>query len=109
MKMRNPDVTTKEGVRHVLHHKGVISAFAILADLPRLYDDIYAEFPDAYNSHKQRFGAKEIVKQYNPKKREALKAQGKDVKGFTVNPPYTPFYGDEVEYSYPDGLIVPLF
>ena len=107
--MSHPGVT-KQGVsRHVLNHEGVASAFAILADLPRLYDDIYAQFPDAYNSHNRRFGASDIVKQYNPRKRDALKSAGKDVKAFTVSRPHTPFYGDDVEYSYPEGLIAPLF
>jgi len=107
--MRNPEVTRRNGSQYELFNEGVASAFAILADLPRLYDDIYAGLPDAYNSHNLRFGANPIVKIYNPDRRRELKEQGKDIKGYTTSQPYTPFYRETVAYNYPEGLIAPLF
>src|ERR1700722_18038313 len=43
-----------QGARRELHHPGVASAFKLLADLPQLYDQIYEEFPDAYNGEGKR-------------------------------------------------------
>lgn len=107
--MTNPKVTHQDGARHTLHHEGVASALSILSDLPQLYDDIYANFPEAYNSHNLRFGANPVVKIYDPDKRRELKEQGKDVKGYTNVQPSTPFYRTPVKYNYPEGLIAPLF
>jgi hypothetical protein len=107
--MKNVGVTTLDnGPRHTLHHSGVESAFAMLADLPDLYDQIYADFPEAYNGHNLRFGANPIVKVYAPAQRAAAKDAGKDVKGYTSTQPYTPFMKYPVKHSYPEGLIVPL-
>ena len=50
------DAVTRElqGPRRELHQAGVASAFKLLADLPQLYDQIYEEFPDAYNGGGKR-------------------------------------------------------
>jgi hypothetical protein len=107
--MKNPHVTTPDnGSRHKLDHSGVESAFGILADLPDLYDQIYADFPEAYNSHNLRFGSNPIVKVYAPGQRKAAKEAGKDVKGYTSSQPYTPYMKHPVKHNYPEGLIVPL-
>lgn len=103
--MENPAVSEpRDGPRHELLNDAVGSAFEILADLPLLYDKIYAEFPEAYNSNNYRFGSNPIVKLYDPARREAAK----DKSGFVVSQPRTPFTGRPVNYRYPDGLIMPL-
>jgi hypothetical protein len=84
------------------------SAFKLLADLPKLYDQIYEEFPDAYNDKKRRFAANPIVKIYDPAKRNAAKAAGKDATGYVITEPKTPFFRTGVRCSYPEGLIVPV-
>jgi hypothetical protein len=78
---------------HELHNPAVASALRIAAELPALYDRIYAAFPDAYNGRNEgRFGRLAVVKMAS--------------KMRTV--PETHFSGEPVEYSYPDGLIMPL-
>jgi hypothetical protein len=101
--------------RHRLIHDGVKSAFNILGGLPELYDQIYEDFPEAYNTHNKRFRANPIVKLYDPEGRAAARQAGKDVTGFTATPPVTPFLrrlvharGGSKPCSYPDGLIMPL-
>lgn len=113
--MGDPRVTEKgASSRHCLIHDGVKSAFKILGDLPGLYDQIYEDFPEAYNSHNRRFRANPIVKLYDPEGRSTARAAGKDLNGFTTTQPMTPFLrrpvgaGGSKPCSYPDGLIVPL-
>lgn len=114
--MGNDKVTKKgDASRHRLIHRGVKSAFKVLGDLPEIYDLIYEEFPEAYNSHSRRFRANPIVKLYDPAGRQAAREAGKDVSGFTATEPLTPFLRQPVEApgsskpcSYPDGLIMPL-
>lgn len=104
------DEVTRElqGPRRELHHAGVGSAFKLLAELPKLYDQIYEEFPDAYNAGKRRFAANPIVKIYDPAKRNAAKAAAKDATGYVTTEPKTPFFRTGVRCSYPEGLIVPV-
>lgn len=103
--MLNPRVSEpRDGPTHELTNDTVRSCFAILAHLPKLYDKIYADFPDAYNSHNYRFGANPIVKIYDPARREAAK----DKSAYIATQPLTPFLGNSVNYRYPDGLIMPL-
>lgn len=103
--MGHPGVSQQvEGPTHELHNETVASCFDILADLPKLYDKIYADFPNAYNSNNYRFGANPIVKSYDP----ARRATAKDKSGFVVTQPTTHFTNRPVEYRYPDGLIMPL-
>jgi hypothetical protein len=115
--MGHEKVTRKgEASRHRLIHAGVRSAFKILGDLPHLYDLIYEEFPEAYNSHGRRFRANPIVKLYDPEGRQAARSAGKDISGFTATVPVTPFLrlpvrapgGGSKPCSYPEGLIMPL-
>ncbi len=108
--MKHDGVTVqKQGAQRELKHDGVRSAFAILADLPRLYDEIYAYFPKAYNGDgKRRFASNPIVKIYDPERRKSAKASGKDVTGYVTSEPTTPFYRLGVKNNYPEGLIVPL-
>lgn len=107
--MSSEETTAQDkGARRILTHEGVLSAFDILADLPALYDQIYKDFPSAYNSGKRRFAANPIVKIYSPEKRKAATANGKDARAYLASQPTTPFCREPVDYSYPDGLIAPL-
>lgn len=94
----------RDGPVHELSNDTVASCFDILADLPKLYDKIYAEFPEAYNSNGYRFGSNSIVKIYDPVRR----ATAKDKTAYVATQPYTAFTNLPVFYRYPDGLIMPL-
>ena len=103
--MMNPLVSEpRDGPIHELTNETVASCFDILAQLPKLYDKIYAEFPDAYNSNGFRFGSNTIVKIYDPQRREAAK----DKSAYVAHQPFTAFTSRAVDYRYPDGLIMPL-
>ena len=103
--MLNPNVSEpRDGPTHELLNETVASCFDILADLPALYDQIYEEFPDAYNSNNYRFGSTNIVKIYDPVKRETAK----DKMAYVATQPTTHFLNKPVYYRYPDGLIMPL-
>lgn len=93
-----------DGPTRELVNEVVGSCFDILSDLPKLYDKIYAEFPEAYNSNNYRFGSNPIVKTYDP----ARRAVAKDKSGFVVSQPTTHYLNLPVKYRYPDGLIMPL-
>lgn len=103
--MLNPSVSEpRDGPTHELTNETVASCFDILADLPALYDQIYAEFPEAYNSNNYRFGSSTIVKMYDPVKRETAK----DKSAYVATEPTTHYLNKPVYYRYPDGLIMPL-
>lgn len=103
--MLDPRVSEpRDGPTHELTNETVASCFDILADLPALYDQIYEEFPNAYNSDNYRFGSSTIVKIYDPVKRETAK----DKTAYVVTQPTTHFLNHSVYYRYPDGLIMPL-
>jgi hypothetical protein len=103
--MLNPGVSEpRDGPTHELTNDTVKSCFEILKDLPALYDQIYAEFPDAYNSNNYRFGSSTMVKMYDPVKRE----NAKDKSAYVVTEPTTHFLNKPVYHRYPDGLIMPL-
>lgn len=65
------------------------NAFRLMSDIPKLYDEIYLKFPDAYNKYSPRFGGISSVK-------------GKDEHRMK-----TKFYKKESTYKYPDGYILP--
>jgi hypothetical protein len=103
--MMNPKVSEpRDGPTHELINEAVESCFDILADLPKLYDKIYADFPEAYNSNNYRFGSSTIVKLYDPMKR----ATAKDKSAYVAIQPTTHYLNRPVFYRYPDGLIMPL-
>jgi hypothetical protein len=77
---------------HKLHNKTVKSALEIAGQLPELYDYIYEVFPNSYNKSGGKFGLLNIVKIANDMR----------VK------PTSHFTEKEVNYSYPDGLILPI-
>lgn len=85
------EATDGEYTRKV-HNKAIRSALALAGELPRLYDRIYADFPRAYNDNAGKFGNIAVVKM-------AINMRSQPTTYFTDEP---------VEYSYPDGLILPL-
>ena len=92
--MSNDDVsepTDGEYTRKV-HNKAVRSALTLAGKLPALYDKIYRDFPAAYNQNAGKFGNITVVK------------SAKDMR----TKPTTYFTDEAVDYSYPDGLIMPL-
>lgn len=100
----------KAGQARQLTHKAVESCLKISADLPRLVDLIYEEFPRLYNSGGYRFGRRNVAKMYDPERYKALKADGKDVSGYTTIRPVTPYFQRPSRYlhhKYPEALIIP--
>ena len=83
--------TDGEYTREV-HHKGVRSALTLAGQLPALYDKVYRDFPDAYNDGQGKFGNISVVK------------MAKNMR----TKPSCYFTEELVEYSYPDGLIMPI-
>jgi hypothetical protein len=77
---------------HELHNTSVHSALVIAGQLPALFDRVFKAFPEAYNRSGGRFGSMSIVK------------MAKDMR----SKPTTPFTSEAVEYTYPEGLIMPL-
>lgn len=75
-----------------LHNEQVRSALMLTGQLPELYDKIYQAFPYAYNEGGGKFGNINVVK------------MSRDMR----TAPTTYFTGTTVDYSYPDGLIMPL-
>lgn len=73
-------------------NKSIVSAMKLAAELPELYDKIYTDFPYAYNSNDGKFGKINIVKMASEMRTK----------------PTTYFTNEQVEYGYPDGLIMPL-
>jgi hypothetical protein len=92
---------TKGDIRE-LKHKGVKSAIALLKDIPRLFDLIYTEFPEAYNQASPGFGRVSSVFIWDP-----AKAKQHDPK-YLSKPSKTKFYEQECKYDFPDGFIMPL-
>lgn len=78
---------------HELHNSSVHSALKIAAELPALYDQIYEQFPSAYNGDNEgRFGRLTAVK------------MAKNMK----TKPTTPYLKRSVEYTCPDGYVMPI-
>lgn len=100
--MENEEVSELKGKNYEIFHEGVLSAFEIAKDLPKLYDYIYKNFPLAYNSAKGNFGKISSVKCY-----KNGKSKDKPQK-YLKKQPLTPFYQEPMEYAYPDGFIMPI-
>lgn len=83
--------TDGEYTREV-HSEQVKSALALAGSIPALYDKIYRDFPYAYNENAGKFGNINVVK-------TAAKMRTQPTSYFTEQ---------DVDYSYPDGLIMPL-
>ena len=85
-----------------LKNKAVKSAIAMLKDIPRLFDLIYTEFPEAYNEASPGFGRVSSVRIWEP-----TKAESSDPK-YLSHAAHTKFYRHECKYDFPDGFIMPL-
>lgn len=102
--MENKGVSTPEdgNYAHKLHNNSVKSALQILGDLPKLYDQIYAAFPEAYNKAGGKFGSITAVRMY-----DAQKIKEKNPK-YLRRQPKTPYFDKAVSYTCPDGFLIPL-
>ncbi len=89
--MEHPAVSkATNGPRHELHNSSVGSAFQMVGDLVRLYDEIYKNIGAAYNANGGKFGAIKAVK--IPSRKKAR----------------TPYLQKEADYIVPDGFILPI-
>ncbi len=75
-----------------IYNKAVKSALTLAGKLPTLYDKIYKDFPAAYNENAGKFGNISVVK----------------IASNMRTQPRSYFAEDDIDYSYPDGLIMPL-
>ena len=91
-----------DGPTYTLKSEAVRSAIQVLGDVPALYDKIYRDFPDAYNKAGGHFGRIGIVRMYDASRRTEKNRK------YMRSQPTTHFTEQEVEYSYPDALIMPL-
>ncbi len=91
--MENPEVSKQIGDgTFELYNQKIGKALAVAGTMPVLYDLIYREFPSAYNESGGRFGRLSSVKMASDMKTK----------------PVTAFSKTPVQYSYPDGFIMPL-
>lgn len=90
--MSSKDVTEHNNSQGALKNLGVQSALRIAAQIPVLYDYIYANLPASYNHNGGRYGKIKAI--------EALKKSAKAKK--------TPFGGAIVDCPSPQGFIAPL-
>ena len=93
--MSHPLVSKPTGgeYTHELHNSVIGSALQLASALPKLYDKIYCDFPAAYTGEREgRFGGLGVVKMASKMR----------------STPQTHFTQQDVEYAYPDGLIMPL-
>ena len=92
--MSNDEVSEKTDGEYTraVHNKAIKSALKLSGELPALYDKIYRDFPFAYNENDGRFGKISVVKMA-----DVMRSK-----------PTSYFTDSLVEYSYPDGLIMPL-
>lgn len=100
----------KAGQARQLKHKAVESCLKVAADIPRLMDLIYEKFPKFFNDAGYRFGARTVVKMYDPRRIKDLKAEGKKTSSLTAIKPVTPYFqrtSPEMKHKYPEALIIP--
>jgi hypothetical protein len=103
--VRHPGVSAPiQGKGEIIEvvHEGVKSAFAMMKDMPKLYDLIYEMVPIAANASGAKFGKIDSVKMYDPSK--AKNGQQKYLK----TRPKTKYYRKDVDYDYGEGFVVPL-
>jgi hypothetical protein len=102
--MEDPSISTKrenDGT-YELKHEGVRSALKILSQLPKIYDFLYENLPEQYNRSGGSFGKISSVRLYDVTKT-------KDTNGKYLRfQPTTPYYEKPVNYTVPDGFIIPI-
>jgi len=89
--MSSRSITTDTPKREI-KHEGVLSAFKVAAELPKLYDFIYTNFPEFYNANDGKFGRISAVNKMNSK--AGIKQ--------------TKFGQKAIDWKYPEGFIAPL-
>lgn len=89
-----------KGQTFELSSLSIKSALDLVADVIKAYDYIYKKFPNAYNLAGGSFGKITGVRIYDP-------SHNKDKK-YSAKPFSTKFYGEDCDYSYADGFIVPI-
>ena len=67
-----------------------------------LYDQIYSDFPAAYNANNYPLGANQIVKIYDPVRRQ----QAKDKSGFVISQPAAHFPREKLNIAIQMGSSV---
>ncbi|KAB7789680.1 hypothetical protein [Bifidobacterium leontopitheci] len=92
--MSSESVTSQDhgSYRHGLRNETVRKAFSLAAQIPALYDRMYAEFPSLYNQAGGSYGRITAVKNLNARTSSKV----------------TPFAGTPVDVVSPDGFITPL-
>ena len=103
--VENESISRSEHGQTKVYHPGVLSAIALMKDLPRLYDLIYQLLPDAYNSVSPRFGGIDSVRKFDPK---AKVGDGSKNHKYLKREPTTKYYEHPCEFDYPDGFLAPL-
>jgi hypothetical protein len=96
----------KESYKREIFNPKVLRAFKLIAELPALYDQIYEQFPEAYNKAGGAYGKITAVKMYDPEKAKEKSPEKKS--RFLRRPPKTPFFERSCDYTCPDGFIMPL-
>lgn len=96
----------KESYKREVFNPKVLGAFELIAALPRLYDYIYAQFPEAYNKAGGSYGKITAVKMYDPEKANEKSPEKKS--RYLRRPPKAPFFEKPCDYTCPDGFIMPL-
>lgn len=102
---RQRDGETESYKREVFNPK-VLRAFQLVGELPQLYDQIYEQFPEAYNKAGGAYGKITAVKMYEPAR--ASEKSGEKKSRFLRRQPKTPFFERPCDYTCPDGFIMPL-
>jgi hypothetical protein len=96
----------KETYKREVFNPKVLRAFQIIGELPQLYDQIYEQFPDAYNRAGGAYGKISAVKMFDPEK--AAEKTSEKKSRFLKRRPKTPFFERPCDYTCPDGFIMPL-
>lgn len=102
LKRKEVSIPAEGGYSVEVHNEAVKSAMKITGIFPELYDMLYEELPTAYNKAGGSFGRIAAVKLYDPEK-----AAEKNPKYLRAKP-NTPFFQRLVNYTCPDGFVVPL-
>lgn len=101
LKHNDVSTTVEGGYEYKLENEEIRSALRVSSILPEIYDQIFKRFPEAYNKSGGSYGKISAVKIYDKEK-----IAEKNPK-YLRSRPRTPFFKEEVNYTCPDGFIVP--
>jgi hypothetical protein len=101
--LRHDDVSSKKQGKyeHKLESDSIRSALRVTGAMPEIYDQLASKFPEAYNKSGGSYGRITAVKMYDPDK------IGDKNPKYLRRRPETPFFGRSVDYTCPDGFLVP--